>query len=346
MKILQLNKPLAPISFDALRLQADRIRHASVGDAVYLRGVIEFSNFCRCNCLYCGLRKDNALLQRYRLNEQGVMAAAKEAARAGVDTIVLQSGEDPAYRKRLVARIVSRIKDETGLAVTLSLGVRSTATYQLWRRAGADRYLLKHESADAGLYAALHPGGGLDDRIDAIKRLQDAGFAVGTGFIVGLPGQNDAVLMQDIMLTQALQVEMCGVGPFIPQHNTPLAGEQAGSVGKTLKIIAYLRSHIPRLNIPATTALASLSPEYGQEMALKAGANVIMPNFTPEKHRAKYRIYDGKVRVSMADAYAAIDKTRPLRKSAEERPACNSALHIFPNAPAAYWADVAKGGAQ
>jgi biotin synthase len=255
------------------------------------------------------MNKDNKFLERYRLGDQAILSAARKAARSGVDTIVLQSGEDPAYRKRRIARIVAQIKDETGLAITLSLGNRSMETYRLWWRAGASRYLLKHETADPVLYAAYHPGDSLENRITALKRLHDVGFATGTGFIVGLPGQDDEALMKDILLTRSMQVEMCGVGPFIPQQNTPLAYQPAGSVSKTLKIIAYLRSHIPRLNIPATTALVSLSPEHGHELALRAGANVIMPNFTPAKQRAKYCIYDGKAEVSMEDACSAIRRT-------------------------------------
>lgn len=313
MHKIQVGRAIPPISLDDLRLKADRIRHESVGDTVYLRGIIEFSNFCHCNCLYCGLRKDNTSLRRYRISEQDIIIAARQAARAGVDTIVLQSGEDPAYRRRVIARIVARIKDETGLAVTLSLGNRGTQTYRMWRRAGADRYLLKHETADPALYAALHPGDSLERRIDALKRLQDAAFEVGTGFIVGLPGQTDETLMRDIFLTQALQVKMCGIGPFIPQQNTPLSHVPSGSVNKTLKVIAYLRSHMPFLNLPATTALVSLEPEYGHELALRAGANVIMPNFTPEKQRLYYKIYDRKVGVSVWEARAAIRKSRPAQ---------------------------------
>ena len=306
MKTISIMKSVSPFSLDVLREHADRIRKSVVGDNVFLRGLIEFSNYCRCNCLYCGLRRDNAAINRYRLDDDDIIKAALEAAKAGVDTIVLQSGEDPAYTRKRIARIVARIKDETGLAVTLSVGNRSQTAYRLWKRSGADRYLLKHETANTMLYAAHHPGDSLERRLTALYRLRDSGYGVGTGFIVGLPGQSDEVLMQDIALTRSLGVEMCGVGPFIPQRNTPLAHRKPGSVEKTLKVIAYLRTHLPHLNIPATTALASLAPKDGHELALQAGANVIMPNFTPYEYKKNYNIYDGKVSVEMDSALTAI----------------------------------------
>ena len=306
--VLDVEQSLLSLDLAQLRQKADAIRKAAVGDRVFLRGLIEFSNHCRCDCLYCGLRRSNAALERYRLEDDAIVAAANAAAQSGVDTIVLQSGEDIFYTKEHIARIVARIKGETGLYVTLSVGNRSAAAYRLWKRAGADRYLLKHESADPGLYAALHPGDSLDNRLSALQRLRDAGYEVGTGFIVGLPGQTDEMLMRDILLVKKLGAEMCGVGPFLPQKDTPFAHLQPGSVDKTLQIIACLRTLIPHLNIPATTALVSLLSEHGHELALQAGANVIMPNFTPSDHRKKYRIYDGKASVGMETALTAIAK--------------------------------------
>lgn len=289
---------------------ADRTRAQTVGDRVFLRGIIEFSNHCRCNCLYCGLRRDNTALARYRLSDADILAAARQAVQEGMDTVVLQSGEDPANGRERIARLVATIKDETGLAVTLSLGNRSSTAYRMWRRAGADRYLLKHETANASLYAQLHPEDTLERRLHALHRLLDLGYETGSGFIVGLPGQTDDALQQNVELAQKLEVKMCGVGPFLPQRDTPLAGTSPGSTADTLKAIAMLRLRIPTLNIPATTALVSLIPEHAHELALRAGANVIMPSFTPDRERAQYQIYDGKARVDSAAARAAIAQTR------------------------------------
>ena len=282
--------------------KADIARRESVGDVVYLRALIEFSNNCRCNCLYCGLRRDNGAIARYRMEDGEILAAAREAALDGADTIVLQSGEDPAYHRDHIAALVGKIKDETGLAVTLSVGDRSTQSYRLWKEAGADRYLLKHETSDPELYARLHPGESLEKRLNALRRLRDLGYETGTGFIIGLPGQTEETLRSDVRLVAELEAEMCGVGPFVPQHDTPLAGQPAGSVETTLHTVSMLRITSPRLNLPATTALASLVPEQGHQLALRAGANVIMPSYTPLKYSTDYSIYDGKTKIEMRRA--------------------------------------------
>ncbi len=297
---------LRSLSLERLRTAADRVRQRAVGTRVFLRGLVEFSSYCRCNCLYCGLRRDNKNLARYRLSDADILAAARRAAREGMDTVVLQSGEDPANTRERIARLVGMIKNETGLAVTLSLGNRSTASYRTWKRAGADRYLLKHETADPRLYALLHPGDTLARRLDALRRLRDLDYETGTGFIVGLPGQTDEILRRDVELVRKLEVRMCGAGPFLPQRDTPLAAAPPGSAETTLKIMALLRLRVPGLNIPVTTALASLIPQEGHRLALEAGANVIMPGFTPDGQRAHYRIYDGKARVDSISARTAI----------------------------------------
>lgn len=308
--IAMLSFPYALRSPDLNELiaKADAVRREFVGDRVYLRGLIEFSNYCRCNCLYCGLRKDNFKVRRFRLSDEEILQAARKAHKAGVDTIVLQSGEDMAYSDERIASLVTRIKEETGLALTLSLGDRAWKAFDLWRKAGADRYLIKHESADPKLYARMHPGASLDKRLEALCSLGDLGYEVGTGFIIGLPGQTRDILLQDIALTKELKAVMCGVGPFLPQKNTPLGDQASGEIEETLFAIASLRSEIPLINLPATTAIASLSP-MGHELALRAGANVIMPNFTPPAQRKYYSIYDGKIGVEIKAAHKAIEST-------------------------------------
>lgn len=305
MANITVQEYLSDWDFDALCLHANTIRRETIGTRVYLRGLIEFSNYCRRSCLYCGLRKDNKVVPRYRLGEEKIVAQALLAKEAGVDTIVLQSGEDPQNSKEKIARIISRVKDATGLTVTLSLGTRRADCYKLWKKAGADRYLLKHETSDPELYAKLHPGDTLQSRLRAFRTLTDLGYQAGSGFIIGLPGQTIETLINDVELVKELGAAMCGIGPFMPQQNTPLANHPHGDVKKSLFFIAILRSMMPHLHLPATTALVSRAGE-GHEVALRAGANVIMPSFTPLDCREKYRIYDGKVRVTIDDAFRAI----------------------------------------
>ncbi|MDL2279451.1 radical SAM protein [Desulfovibrio sp. OttesenSCG-928-G11] len=276
MKLIPVMKSVPPLRFEQLRARADSIRKESIGDSFALCAVIGISNYCRCNCLYCDLRKSNRALVRRRLGEDEILAAAFRAAKEGADILMLRSGEDIFFRKQRIARLVGRIKDETGLALSLSLGSRKPEEYKLWRQAGADSYVLHHKSADEMIYAAYHPGDSLKKRIAALRTLRDLGFASGTGFIIGLPGQSDEVLMRDILLTQSLGAAVCAVRPFIGRQNTPMGHMQPGSAEKSLKVIAYLRSHMPGLHIPATGALLGLLPEQKHNAALKAGANVIL----------------------------------------------------------------------
>lgn len=282
MKQIPVMKAVPPLRFEQLRARADSIRKESVGDSFALCAVIEISNYCRCNCLYCDRRKGNRALLRRRLGEDEILAAAFKAAKEGADILMLRSGEDIFFRKQRIARLVGRIKDESGLALCLSLGSRKPDEYQLWRQAGADSYLLQHKSADEMIYAAYHPGDALKKRIAALRTLRDLGFKIGTGFIVGLPGQSDEVLMRDILLTQSSGAEICAVRPFVARQNTPMGHMQPGSAEKTLKVIAYLRSHMPRLHIPATGALLGLLPGPKREAALRAGANVILRYYPTE----------------------------------------------------------------
>ncbi|MEW6726638.1 MAG: [FeFe] hydrogenase H-cluster radical SAM maturase HydE [Bacillota bacterium] len=279
----------------ALFRAADQVRAAHLGPEVHLRAIIEFSNHCARNCLYCGLRRDNRRIRRYRMTPQEILAAAHRARQGGYRSIVLQSGEDPGFALDDLARVVKRIKETLDVAVTLSLGDRSRDDYRRLRDAGADRYLLKHETADPALFARLRPGTTLESRLERLRWLQELGYQVGAGSIVGLPGQTCETLAADILLLQSIGVEMAGIGPFIPHPDTPLGSSPPGSTDTTLKILAVTRLLLPRTHLPATTALATLDPE-GRRRALAAGANVVMPDVTPAPYRQHYAIYPGRSR--------------------------------------------------
>ncbi len=278
---------------EALYRLADGVRARVAGDEVHLRGIIEFSNYCRRRCCYCGLRADNTRLHRYRLMPEDIVAVARQGAELGYGTIVLQSGEDPWYTAPVVARIVREIK-KLGVAVTLCVGERPREDYALWREAGADRYLLKHETANENLYARLHPGMSWQERRQCLAWLRELDYQVGSGNIIGLPGQTLEDLADDLILLRELDVEMAGLGPFIPHPATPLGGEPAGSLDITYRVVATARLVIPFSHLPATTAVGTLAPN-GRQLALQRGANVIMPNLTPTRYRADYQIYPNKI---------------------------------------------------
>lgn len=275
------------------------------GGHVFVRGLIEFSNICRRNCLYCGLRKQNKGLIRYCLSQAEILEAAREACAAGVDTIVLQSGEGSCQAQWL-ADVIKAIVSELHLPVTLSVGERARADYELWRRAGASRYLIKHETADPALYARLHPGHSLQERVDCLLLLRELGYEIGSGFMIGLPWQSLDILAEDILLLRRLRVGMAGAGPFLAQGQTPLASFASGTPELALRVLAVLRLALPEANLPATTALATADPISGQKNGLLAGANVLMPSFTPGAQAGNYRIYDHKNRVSVTNAARAI----------------------------------------
>jgi biotin synthase len=280
-------------SLEELRAAADAVRRLTVGDTVHLRGIIELSNFCRQNCLYCGLRRDNRNLDRYRMEEGDIAAAARRVRSLGIGTVVLQSGEDPFFTRDSLSRLVGRIKDETDLAVTLSVGERSRDDYRAFRDAGADRYLLKHETASRELYRRLRPGCEPEDRLRCLTDLRDLGYEVGTGNMVGLPGQTPEDLAEDLLLMRSLDADMLGIGPFVPHPGTPLAADPGGTLEATLRVLALARLLTRDTNIPATTALGTLRPE-GRILALSWGGNVVMPDFTPDAFRSRYDIYPGK----------------------------------------------------
>lgn len=285
---------------------ADEVRQNSVGDEVHLRGIIEFSNYCRQQCCYCGLRAGHSTAGRYRLTYEQILDTAEAAAKTGYRTLVLQSGEDPAISPAFVADITREIK-KLDVAVILSCGERSYEVYKLWRQAGADRYLIKQETADPALYKSIRPGHTLTERLQCQKWLKELGYQLGSGCMIGLPGQNVQTLARDLQLMKELQADMSGMGPFIPHPETPLRFGTTGSISMTLKMLATARLYMPWILLPATTALASLHPE-GRELALRAGANVIMPNVTPEDVRSLYQIYPGKLNTedNMKDYYNRI----------------------------------------
>ncbi len=287
---------LLSISDDQLPLlmqTADEVRRKTVGDQVHLRGIIEFSNHCRQNCCYCGLRAEHSQAHRYRLTPEQILDTAAAAVNTGYRTLVLQSGEDSAISDETIAELTREIK-KLHVAVTLSCGERSYEVYQLWREAGADRYLIKQETADPALYRCIRPGHTLAERLQCQKWLKKLGYQLGSGCMIALPGQTVEILARDLQLMKEMQIDMSGMGPFIPHQQTPLWFGTTGSISMTLKMLATARLYMPWLLLPATTALASLHPQ-GRELALRAGANVIMPNVTPEDVRSLYQIYPGKL---------------------------------------------------
>lgn len=287
--LISADEEESPVLFEL----ADEIRSRFAGDEVHLRGIIEFSNHCIKNCLYCGLRRDNAVLARYRMSPQEIFSSARRAAGLGCRTIVLQSGEDSFYSAEILAETVFRIKKELDVAVTLSIGDRTREDYALLKEAGADRYLLKHETCDARLFSELRPGTFLEGRVKRLKWLRELGYQAGSGNMVGLPGQSVETLAGDILLMRELRVEMAGIGPFIPNKQTPLGHCPGGTLEMTLKTLAVARIALPRAHLPATTAIGTIHPR-GRIKALLCGANVIMPNMTPPEYRASYRLYPGK----------------------------------------------------
>lgn len=281
-----------PQADEALFAAADRVRKKYVGDAVFLRGLIEFTNICKNNCLYCGLQRQNAAVARYRLTEQEIFSLAQKAAQYGYKTVVLQGGEDPFFSAEILAPLLRRIKT-LDLAVTLSLGERSRADYKAFKEAGADRYLLRIETTDRALYEKYNPGMSFENRLRCLHDLKELGYEVGTGVLVGLPGQTPRSLAKDILFFKKLDADMIGLGPFIPNPQTPLKNAPAPVLKPALKVMALTRLLLPDANIPATTAMETLEPD-GRIQALQSGANVVMPNVTEGEARLNYALYPGK----------------------------------------------------
>jgi len=296
-----LNPDKDPAELYAL---ADRVRREEMGDGVHLRGLIEFSNYCRRKCYYCGIRAGNAKLRRYRLTPEEVLGCARTAARLNYGTVVMQSGEDPAWGVRELVPLIESIKKETGLAVTLSVGEHSKEDYRALRDAGADRFLLRFETSDRRLFAMLKPDSDYDARFRCLAGLKEAGFQVGSGVMAGLPGQSRESMADDILLFKRLELDMVGIGPFIANPDTPLGGAVSGTLDAALRMVALTRIVTRNTHIPATTAMGSIDPQ-GRQKALRCGANVLMPNISPTEHRPDYQLYPGKICVGEAPEQCA-----------------------------------------
>ena len=302
-----------PVRLERLWAAADEVRRRVVGDAVHLRGLVEISNHCVRGCTYCGIRAANRGVQRYRVPAGVVVDCARQARAYGYGTMVLQSGEDYGIEADWMADVVRRIKAETGLAITLSLGERPDEDLAVWREAGADRYLLRFETSDEALYRRIHPDlpGRVSDRMAILRRLQELGYEAGTGIMVGIPGQTHASLARDIELFRGMDMDMIGLGPYLPHPATPLGAEFERRVAggdwppdqapntelMTCKVLALTRLARPDANLPATTALSLVNKAGGRAHGLQRGGNVVMPNLTPLEYRAKYEIYPEKAAV-------------------------------------------------
>lgn len=273
--------------------KADDVRKKYVGEGIHLRGLIEFSNVCKRNCLYCGLQCSNRNVERYRLSKSEILDIAKKGVEEGFKTIVLQSGEDDFFSVSMLCEIISEIKN-LNVALTLSIGEKSFEEYKAYKDAGADRYLLRIETTDENLYAKMHPNADFQNRKRCLYNLKELGYETGTGCLVGLPGQSIESLADDILFFKELDADMVGIGPFIPHCQTPLKNEQAGDLDLAVKVMAITRVMLPDINIPATTAMESLRAD-GRLLALQSGANVVMPNLTDDFHKKMYEIYPNKV---------------------------------------------------
>ena len=295
-----LNRLLAGCVADDALLQllrdyAVRTAREQFGLGIYIRGLIEVSSFCRCDCLYCGLRRSNRSAERYRLSKDEILACCAEGYNLGFRTFVLQGGEDGTHTDSWLVDLVSTIRNQyPDVAITLSLGERSEESYRRLYEAGANRYLLRHEAANAALYDSLHPSSrGLKHRLECVEALKRCGYQVGMGMMIGVKGQTLEHIVEDLQLVAAMDCQMVGIGPFMPHSSTPLGGEPAGDLRLTLAAVAIARLMLPSALIPSTTALATLSPR-GRLEGILSGANVVMPNLSPSDIRAKYAIYENK----------------------------------------------------
>lgn len=271
-------------------------RKAVYGNDVYIRGLIEIGNICKNDCLYCGIRRSNRECVRYRLKSDDIMSCCEEGYRLGFRTFVLQGGEDAYYTDEELSKLIFKIKETyPDCAVTLSLGERSKKSYQTLFSAGADRYLLRHETADKEHYSLLHPKEmSWDHRIDCLYTLRSLGYQVGCGFMVGSPYQTNSIIAKDLKFIEEFSPDMCGIGPFIPHHSTPFASYPSGTLKLTTFLLSLIRLIHPHILLPATTALGTIDP-MGREKGILAGANVVMPNLSPLSMRNKYELYDNKI---------------------------------------------------
>lgn len=285
-----------PEAAELLTQEAVRIRKKHYGDKVYIRGLIEFTNYCRNDCGYCGIRRGNLHARRYRLTKEEILECCARGYELGFRTFVLQGGEDRWFTDERMADIIRSVRASyPDCAITLSIGERSCESYRLLKEAGADRYLLRHETADEEHYGKLHPSEmSLAVRKMCLYDLKFLGYQVGAGFMVGSPGQTADCLAKDLLFLKELRPHMVGIGPFVPHHDTRFAQEKAGSVELTLFLLSVIRILLPKVLLPATTALGTMDPQ-GREKGLQAGANVVMPNLSPQKNRKQYELYDNKI---------------------------------------------------
>ena len=281
---------------ELLKEEAVKLRKQYYGTKVFTRGLIEFTNHCKNDCYYCGIRRSNSNAKRYRLSEEDILSCCENGYELGFRTFVLQGGEDVWYTDEKLVEIIRKIKAAyPDCALTLSIGEKSYESYKRYREAGADRYLLRHETADEEHYQSLHPAEmSLDNRKRCLYDLKKLGYQVGAGFMVGSPGQTMETLAEDLLFLQDLQPEMVGIGPFIPHHDTCFAEKPAGSVDETLFLLSVIRILLPSVLLPATTALGTMDSR-GREKGLQVGANVVMPNLSPVKTRKQYDLYDNKI---------------------------------------------------
>ena len=275
---------------------SSEVRKEVYGNDIYIRGLIEFTNYCKNDCLYCGIRRSNKNAQRYRLTKEDILLCAKQGYKLGFRTFVLQGGEDPFYSDEILINIIKEIKlNYPDCAITLSIGERSFDSYKRFKKAGADRYLLRHETADKYHYQKLHPKEmSYENRIKCLENLKKLGYQVGAGFMVGSPYQTEENLVKELVFLENLKPHMVGIGPFIPHKDTPFKDEKTGTVEITLFMLGLIRLILPNVLLPATTALGTIDP-LGREKGIKAGANVLMPNLSPVNVRKKYMLYDNKI---------------------------------------------------
>lgn len=281
---------------EALKKEAVRLQRKYYGNKVYTRGLIEFTNYCKNGCYYCGINRENREAVRYRLSREEILSCCENGYELGFRTFVLQGGEDPYFTDGRMVELIREIKEKyPDCALTLSIGEKSYESYRIFREAGADRYLLRHETASEELYRKLHPEEmKLSSRKECLYQLKELGYQVGAGFMVGSPGQTLEHLAEDLLFLKELEPQMVGIGPFIPHHDTRFADEKAGSVEMTLFLLSIIRILLPKVLLPATTALGTLDPQ-GREKGLCAGVNVVMPNLSPVKSRKLYDLYDNKI---------------------------------------------------
>lgn len=308
----QFKELLQTDKYDAqLFAAADKVRRSIYGDKVYIRGLIEVSNCCKRNCFYCGIRRDNTKVDRYRLDKAEILECCHEGYRLGFRTFVLQGGEDTEHTDEFICDVISCIRAEyPDCAITLSLGEKSRQSYLAYYKAGANRYLLRHETATEEHYQRLHPQSmSLDNRKKCLFDLKEIGYQVGSGFMVGSPYQTIDNLVADLRFLQDLRPDMIGIGPYLTHNDTPFANFKNGSLNLTVRLVAILRLMFPYALIPSTTALGTIAPN-GRELGLQAGANVVMPNLSPLKFRKLYSLYENKICTGDEAAQNIADLTR------------------------------------